>query len=584
MRIRPWHVAIIWALALTPLARWGLPSGDATPTLFGGGDVWPAERFRAAAAQKALTEREAGADTDLNPLGERERIIDLTRTDDDRAEILRRYRLYSHQPDEMITFRALQQMKPRALDFDPRLYQYGGAYIYLVAASLVAASLLGVTTITSDVGVYLARPELFAAFYVVSRLISLAFAASALCAVARLGRLSGVRGASWIAMLTLAMCPVFISGALEAKPHVPSATMLLWATVAALRYRERASLRRALQLGLYAGAAAGLVLTGFAAALLWPATWLAMRRHERGPTARHLLIAAALASFVYAATNPYVIYNTLFRPAALKGNLSNSTAMYEVSRLGEGALRVGQLYVEGAAWPVIVVGLLGVAWLVWNCRRETLIASSAALGMTLLCVAIGAGKPAEFGRFLVMPAALLCVAAGVATATLARRSRFAAAVVAALLVISPSGLRYLRAFADDGALHIPGAPPATRAQAAAAIGELIALDQPIGVFQEPAPYCIPPMDFTRRTVRLLPKTHPVAADLELLPEWVVLACDNDADLDRYGPWWREHYRVERSFGEVRPGYATQITWANKPVFLLKLKATRVQGSGFRLQD
>ena len=51
-----------------------------------------------------------------------------------RARILRRYKLYSFQPDEMNTFRALAEMHPDAMQFDPRLYQYGGLWIYPVGA------------------------------------------------------------------------------------------------------------------------------------------------------------------------------------------------------------------------------------------------------------------------------------------------------------------------------------------------------------------------------------------------------------------------------------------------------------------
>ena len=60
----------------------------------------------------------------------------LNETDSQRAEIVRRYRLYSYQPDEMITFNALRQMKPGAGQLDPKLYQYGGLWVYPVGAML----------------------------------------------------------------------------------------------------------------------------------------------------------------------------------------------------------------------------------------------------------------------------------------------------------------------------------------------------------------------------------------------------------------------------------------------------------------
>ncbi len=70
--------------------------------------------------------RIGGADIAKHILTDRDQPIVLNDTDVKRAEIVRRFRLYSEQPDEMITFRALSRMKPSHLDFDPRFYQYGG--------------------------------------------------------------------------------------------------------------------------------------------------------------------------------------------------------------------------------------------------------------------------------------------------------------------------------------------------------------------------------------------------------------------------------------------------------------------------
>ena len=123
LRLRYWHLAVLWAVAASSLIGWGLPSARLDPLLFGGDPPWPPERYPARAQAQQLSERSAGADTDLNPLERRDRLIVLTADDTARGEILQRYRLYSRQPDELITFRALQRMRPAAGDLDQRLYQ-----------------------------------------------------------------------------------------------------------------------------------------------------------------------------------------------------------------------------------------------------------------------------------------------------------------------------------------------------------------------------------------------------------------------------------------------------------------------------
>lgn len=563
-----WLVAVFYALLLSPLAWWGLPSSADDPLLFGGETPWPAERYHASQTASQRAAREAGADTDLNPLGNAVQIVDLTTTAEDRAAILMRYRLYSRQPDEMITFQALQRMKPRAFDFDPRLYQYGGAFIYLVGAALGVASLLGFTTITSNIDYYLTNPDAFGHFFVVARLLVLAFGVGTLVAVWRLALRAGEM-AAWIAMLLVALTPGFISGALEAKPHLPGVCMTLWATLAALEFRDHGRRGDALRLGLFAGLAAGFVLTGFAAGLLWSALLCVGVRRKDDVVAvvssskittelRWLAGAAAIAVLVYAASNPYVIYNAFFAPAALRSNLGNSTAMYDIARVGEGAVNVSWLLWE-AGGVIPVVALLALLLTRRDGFRSMLISAAPGFGMLALCCLIGAGKPAEFGRFLVLPIALMAVgAARLITAAAPRGYQLPAAIALALFVAIGGTGRYLASFYVDAArVHD------TRRLAANWINEHVDENAPIGVTREPAPYAIPPLDFTRRVVLLLPRT--ALRDGDALPEWLVTAADAPWSFD--DAWWRSRYELAATF-ESRLG-RTPITWANKTTLIFR---------------
>jgi hypothetical protein len=114
-----------------------LPGREIDKYLFGHDEPWTGEKiYRLAdAAEKFSAGR--GADVDVDPLDESiDRPIPLTSNDADVAGIYLRYRLYTYQPDEMITMMALAGMRPGKLDFDPRLYQYGGLFIYPVGILL----------------------------------------------------------------------------------------------------------------------------------------------------------------------------------------------------------------------------------------------------------------------------------------------------------------------------------------------------------------------------------------------------------------------------------------------------------------
>lgn len=597
---------MVWAAGMLSLIGWGLPGRERDELLFGGRAAWDAPRYSAARAAQQRRQRAAGADTDLDPIGAPDRIVNVT-TDARRLEALRlryallaavdvmgsplppalalirpaifaacylaehraseeaargaillRYRLYSRQPDEMITFMALQRMRPAQLDFDPRLYQYGGAYVYLVGLASACAAALGWTTLTADVGVYLTRPELFARFYLAARLITLVFAALLLVGVARLARRAAGRTAGWMAALLLAACPVFLSGALEAKPHVPSACMLVWAALSALDYHARGQWRDARRLGWQAGLAGGLVLTGLASLLILPALYGASRRRYAA-AGRHVLASAGLALATCAATNPYPILNAAFDRASLASNIANSTAMYRVGRFPAGALRVGSLLIEGAGAGVVVVGLAAVPWLVVRHRAAIGIAAAPGAALLLLCAAIGAGKPAEFARFLVLPAALLCVAGAAALSQVwSRQKLIGAAGVAFLLLLMPTWA-YVRSFAADA-----WSRSESRWAAGRYLGAHVPPREPLGVVQEPAPYALPPLDFTRRTVLLLPRNPPPPVEYRKLPRWLVLTSDDEAS--HADAWWRPQYRLAARFPPAGQRLSP-ITWANKPVFV-----------------
>jgi hypothetical protein len=569
---------------MTPLLWWGLPSSRDDELLFGGEPPWPAARYQIDAELAQLRARQAGADTDLNPLTQRDQIVNLTADDAARVEILRRYRLFSRQPDEMITLRALQRMNPRKLDFDPRLYQYGGGYIYAVGAALGTAALTGFLRITSDAAFYLDHPAAFARFYVVARSLSLLCGALALLAVYRLARRAGGRTAGWIALTCAALTPGFITGVLEAKPHLPSACVLLWATSSALDYLARRRVGDLVRSALLAGYAFALVLTGIAAAALAPAlVWAGARRSPRGRprpvNIRHLMGAVALAAGVWLLANPYVPYNALFNRAALGSNVANSTAMYanQVARAAQGAVRVGQLLVEAGGAGLLVAGGLGLVLLWRRYPREVLLPASVGAAMLLMAVLTGAGKPAEFGRFLILPVLLLATSAGVLLAALLRRRALTGFVVTLAVLLTMRTPAYIHAFAADTA-----GTHESRYLAAVYLREHLGPADTLGVVQEPAPYAIPPLDFAHRTVLWLPPEPPVSPDSApggaataptavrtTLPDWLVLTADDErvhADA-----WWQPRYRLAQRIPPP-PASLSPISWANKPVFIYRHEA------------
>jgi hypothetical protein len=514
---------------------WGLPSRRADAYLFGDpSKAWTGKQIiELAGGWEENTSR--GADVDLNPVAGREQPVVLNATDAQRAEIVRRYRLFSYQPDEMITFRALAQMRPAERKFDPRLYQYGGLWVYPVGGLLKAASILKLVRVQSDLSFYLDHPEEFGRFYVVARLYSAMWGVVGVWAVYRLvKRLTAATDMAALAPYAAGACfaamPVVVNMAHEAKPHLAGTVLVLLAVLAASDYVTTGRRRSWLAAGALCGAAFGMVLSTLPVFVILPI----MALLRRGATWRDRVVVA-LASVVigidvYFLTNPYVLIHLVRRDPVLQSNLGNSAAMYTAGSSAGAAVNAALLVAEAMGTLLAVVGVLSALWLGRRAIRmrkdvspeETsrraagLLLAAPALLVLVQFVALAAGKPGEYARFALLPCVFLMVEAVVGVTAFdhrfggenAGRRRPGPMLFLILFVWAclPTAA-YVQRFVDDAS----DAP--TRFQAAARLAELPD-SIPIAVEAEPAPYSLPPVDVFTHPIVLLPRggKGPTAAE------------------------------------------------------------------------
>ena len=183
-----------------------------------------------------------------------------------RARILSRFRLYSYQPDEMISFRALAKMHPANFEFDPKLYQYGGLWIYPLGAIVKAASLVGYVTVSSDPTLYLDSPEMFGRFYILGRAYSAAWGLVAVLAVFGIvRRATGGLVLPFLAGVCFMCMPVVLDLAHEAKPHLAGTALMLLAILSASKYVETGKWKWIAWTAIACGTCAGMVLSGVVA-------------------------------------------------------------------------------------------------------------------------------------------------------------------------------------------------------------------------------------------------------------------------------------------------------------------------------
>jgi hypothetical protein len=527
---------------------WGLPSRKVDPLLFGEHPVWTGRQIVALTGERS--DPTLGADVDPNP--SRPGTI-LNFSDQQRAEIIRRYRLFTYQPDENVTMMALASMKPAQRDFDPKLYQYGGLWVYPVGA------LIKVLLNPQSQEHYLDHPEEFGRFYVIARLYAVAWGLLGVWAVFRIADKcgAGLLGSAGAALLYIFL-PAVVNMSHEAKPHLPGAVLILLAARCAGRFVEGGPMRWGFFAGSLCGMSAGMVLTGAVSFVFLPAMVL-MRTMSWGKRLWVLAGVGAVGVAVYFATNPYVLKHLVSDGAVLKSNLANSKAMYEAGRTGQGLLNALRLIWEGATPLVMVVGLLG-AIMLW---RRAAGKQAAAVHLLVIVSAVivaqfvllAAGKPGEYGRFALVPdiTLALCAAMLIGRAGIRTFEKLESLGLLVMLAVLPSAI-YLYGFARDSS---PDPRRMALARQLERLGQRGAIT--LGVERDPAPYRLPPVNLFRWAIVRLPDEFDLAHSD---PVTHVIVRPVDA-MPREAPPSRSYVRVNaRSFEDVFPA---RISWANKPM-------------------
>ncbi|HEX3358222.1 MAG TPA: glycosyltransferase family 39 protein [Tepidisphaeraceae bacterium] len=493
-RIEKWLIPPIIFAAVVFLVgiNWGLPSRKVDPFLFGDHPVWSGKEIAQLLGNRGSLSM--GADVDANP--NRLRPMVLNDTDEKRAEIVARYRLYSYQPDEMITFRALSTI-PQTHG-DPRLYQYGGLWVYPVGVLLKIASVVGVVELRSSVEFYLDHPEQFGRFYLIARLYVFAWAMVGVWAVFWLAKkMTGDRVVAMLAAIAYAAMPVVINMAHEAKPHLPGVVLMLLAVMAGVKYVETSSRRWAVGAGALCGAAFGMVLTGVLAFILLPIMCF-LRWRAKSPLApsrffRALIdcILATLAgALVYSITNPFVVLHLLGDREVLFSNLQNTQAMYRELIQPDTLLGAAKLIAMGAT-PALAV--LGAAAILFAPRKQD-IARKLMLGVAVLVlvqfVMLSMDKPGEYARFgIFLDIALMLLGFGAIGSVVTHpKIRWAVlGVLCAITMVWTAG--YVWHFTNDSLERTSRMIIAKRLQETFDRGA-----RELAIYNDPAPYCLPPVD------------------------------------------------------------------------------------------
>lgn len=271
----------------------------------------------------------------------------------------RSFYLRSGHEDEPNILNAAARLRPTLRGLNPRIYFYGGAYMYALAGWIAVGAALTPARLVPGVSFYMEHPEQMAWLYLLGRTFSGACYLAVAWLLFRTGRrLFGEPAA--LAAVALWIAPpgiVILSHAM--KPHL----MGMFLTLAAYALCVETLRTGETRWGQWAGAAAGLAMAavshlGMASMIV--ALTAVLRVAEGRPwreEAGWVLRAAGLFIAAFLAATPYL----LLEPK------TTATALREVGKLSHPCLenlwvfaRSGLLH--GLTWPVYLLFAAGLGW------------------------------------------------------------------------------------------------------------------------------------------------------------------------------------------------------------------------------
>ncbi|MBI4858697.1 MAG: hypothetical protein HY815_00235 [Candidatus Riflebacteria bacterium] len=139
------------------------------------------------------------------------------------ARTIRRYLTYTSDWDENSVIRSLAFMKPGQLDFNPRMFMYGGLAIYPVGGLIGAASAVGLLPRRPDAEHFLGHPESMARLYMAGRIWILGLVVLGIGLMHWSARQGHPAEVALLATLLYAMSTPVHAWLNLLKPHLPAA-------------------------------------------------------------------------------------------------------------------------------------------------------------------------------------------------------------------------------------------------------------------------------------------------------------------------------------------------------------------------
>ena len=471
----------------------------------------------------------------------RKRATDSLLTEDDRLIAFRAFILGSSGMDERKVFSSLSRMDPGGLDFDPKKYIYGGAYIYPVGGILFFLKTVGLFHSTNNFDYYMKHPSDIAMMYIAGRALNVTAFVGTLILLALFGNMVSGRAAGTLGMLTYSFSTLVLVNVLISKPHLYASFWAFLAVFMLFLYTKERRLRFLIFSALSAGWAAGSILPAAFMSVMYPI--LLFDRQNLKRSIIEILSAWLGMGTIFLLTNPYLIINFdryLFELKKISSPEGYGHAVFALNKITD---YLKGVFLRSYAFPAAIFGAI---YVFIACLREGHITKRIAL--FFLCVFFPLGFVAYFPKTTLFLGPLLCLFTGLALNQWVFRSYRISPVIKVLILcmMFSQGAIVTTLFARDYILDKKWYEPTVEWLASANINR----GTSIGIFRIPSPVDTPPFPFLQSRLINMNKELGEAH----IPDYVIIGSRNPNHLEKWEESvLRSQYRPAYDLGD-RPSY------------------------------
>ncbi|MCB4790792.1 MAG: glycosyltransferase family 39 protein [Elusimicrobia bacterium] len=458
----------------------------------------------------------------------------IPQADNFKANIMRPFFLRSFSGDEQMTIAALGTMHPKSLDFNPRLFQYGGVYIYGMGASLALAHIARLVTINPDITFYFKNPDEMGKIFAFSRSLNALFVLLTVIVLFLISIKYYNLNVAISAALLYILNPSVIFQAHILKPYILAAlfsSLTIYYSLCILNDNSKPVYYWLS--GLFTGLTIGtLVPYGIIIAAPIFAHFLSARKFNR-----NLIILIIFPFIVLLLTNPYWVLK--FKDVCWELLSTRNVYSKKIFTIGFLELLIHRLP-WGFSYSIYIAGLAGMVYAAFSKKKENVLLLMTALTalIVFLYLVQNQGVAMHNSRFFLQFALVSALLGAIFIDYLSRVKYlkfFSHVILTAVILFSlPYSMLYLKNF------YLDTTSKCTRAQAGSWIKDNIPAGSIIGLHDLPQPAFTPFFKFNDYKLLLINNIN----DKEVLMDYFVAKNPREVLDNEY---FRNNYELVKSF-------------------------------------